>query len=113
MTFFGPTEQLDLSCLERIFQLHKTGRGMIQKKIKYHVNRFPESLLLAAPACFEDLDLAGDLHARQHYVREFYTNRSAVFDGLHFHIYIDMDGISSINTLHDLTSWRTVYIRLS
>lgn len=112
MTFFAPTEQVSLSCLERILQLQNSGRSVIRPLTKYHVNRFPENLLLAAPACFEDLDLSGDLHARQHYVREFYTNRSAVFDGLHFHIYIDMDGISSINTLHDLTSWRTVYIRL-
>lgn len=112
MTFFAPTEQLDLSCLERIFQSFNTGRSTISRMIKYNVNRFPESLLLAAPACFEDLDLSGDLHAHQHYVREFHTNRSAVFDGFHFHMFVDMDGISSINTLYDQTSWRTVYIRV-
>eukprot|EP00746_Dinoflagellata_sp_MGD_P069888 gnl/MRDRNA2_/MRDRNA2_28594_c0_seq1.p1 gnl/MRDRNA2_/MRDRNA2_28594_c0~~gnl/MRDRNA2_/MRDRNA2_28594_c0_seq1.p1 ORF type:complete len:484 (-),score=56.58 gnl/MRDRNA2_/MRDRNA2_28594_c0_seq1:365-1816(-) len=111
-TFFAPTEQISLTCLERILQMHHSGRSTVRPLAKYHVNRFPKELLLAAPACFEDLDLSGDLHARQHYVREFYTNRSAVFDGLHFHIFIDMDGISSINTLDDKTSWRTVYIRL-
>jgi len=112
VTFFTPTEQVDLSCLERILHLQSSGGRTIRSFVKYNVKRFPKNLLLAAPACFEYLDFAGSLSARQHYVREFYTNRSAIFDGLHFHMVVDMHGGAAINTLHDKTSWNTVYIRL-
>jgi len=112
LTLFTPTEEVDLSCLERVFHLQRSGGTKIRPMVKYLVKRFPKNLLLAAPACFEYLDFAGHLHARQRYVREFYTNRSAVFDGLHFHMVVDMPGGGNINTLRDQTSWDTVYIRL-
>lgn len=110
-TLFVPTMEIKLSCLERILCLSGSRRGL-HCLTKYHANRFPQEMFLATPAVFEDLDFGGYLQTRWHAVVEFVTDRSGVFDGLHFHMLVDMDSHVTINTLLDQTSWRTTYVKL-
>eukprot|EP00746_Dinoflagellata_sp_MGD_P154957 gnl/MRDRNA2_/MRDRNA2_85131_c1_seq6.p1 gnl/MRDRNA2_/MRDRNA2_85131_c1~~gnl/MRDRNA2_/MRDRNA2_85131_c1_seq6.p1 ORF type:complete len:518 (+),score=85.28 gnl/MRDRNA2_/MRDRNA2_85131_c1_seq6:1-1554(+) len=113
VTLFAPTEQIQLTCLERILHLNanRSGTGILSLT-KYHVKRFPKHMTLATAAVFEDLDFAGDLQAQQRRVVEFFTDRSGVFDGLHFHIIVEMDANTVINTLLQQTTWHTTYVRL-
>lgn len=112
-TLFVPTMEIKLSCLERILCLSGNRREQgLHCLTKYHAHRFPEQMFLATPAVFEDLDFGGDLQTRRHAVVEFVTDRSGVFDGLHFHMLVDMDSHATINTLLDHTSWSTTYVKL-
>jgi len=112
-TLFVPTMQVDLTCLERILCLCGGGQGgNLRCMTKYNADRFPQHAFLATPALFENLEFGGDLQTKRHAVVEFVTNCDGVFDGLHFHMVVDMDGLVSINTLLDDTSWNTTYVKL-
>jgi len=112
-TLFVPTMKLQLSCIERTLCLHRNRwGGDLNCLVKYHADRFPFHAFLAKPKYFEDLDFGGDLQMERRDVIEFITDISGVFDGLHFHMEVDMDGHGMIDTLHDDTSWSTTYVRL-
>jgi len=112
-TLFVPTMKLHLTCIERTLCLNRNRLGGdLNCLVKYHADRFPQHAFLAKPKYFEDLDFEGDLQMERHGVIEFITDLSGVFDGLHFHMEVDMDGHGMINTLHEDTSWSTTYVRL-
>jgi len=117
-TLFVPTMKIELSCLERILYL---GSGVecsdlqgsnLQCLRKYNTDRFPKRAFLASPEVFEDLNFCEYLQTTRQAVVEFVTDCSGIFDGLHFHMVVDMDGQFSINTLQDQTSWCTTYVKL-
>lgn len=113
MTMFMPTEQIELSCLERILHMHSNDCASgIRCCTKYHALRFPLSASLAAPALFEFLDFGGDLQSRQRRSTEFRTLRDAIFDGFHFYMVVDFAGEHTINTMLQSTSWRTTYVKV-
>jgi len=121
MTLFAPTEQIQFTCMERILHLHVNGprAGEPAEKpagigclTKHHATRFPEWAALAAPSLFEDLCFGGELCARQTRTVVFRTTRAGIFDGLHFHMIVELSDGLSINTLLEETSWRTTYIKL-
>jgi len=112
-TLFVPTMEFELTCLERILCLFGSGQDSnLHCLTKYNADRFPQGAFLAPPALFEDLDFGGDLKTQRHAVVEFVTDCSGVFQGLHFHMVVDMDGHACINTLLDDTSWNTTYVKL-
>ena len=43
----------------------------------------------------------------------FVADAQGVVDGFHLHLFVDLDGTRSIDTLDKLTSWSTTYVRLS
>jgi len=112
-TLFAPTQQVDLTCMERILHSHVNGMTThLRCLTKYHATRFEERTILAAPELFEDLDFGGNLQAQQFRLVEFKTIREGVFDGLHFHMVVDMDDSLRIDTLQQDTTWRTTYVKL-
>lgn len=112
-TLFSPTEELAPTCLERL--LHRwsnEGDGVVHINTKYHTHRFPVDRLLAAPQRLEFLDFSGILEPSQHRVCEFRTAREAVFSGLHFHLVVNLDGVTSIDTLTQTTTWATTFVKI-
>lgn len=113
VTLFAPTEQIDLTCLERILHAHVNGMTTSIKCLtKYHATRFPAGAALAPSSLLEDLDFGGELEPRQARTAEFRTRRGGVFDGLHFHMIVNMDDYLTIDTLLQETTWRTTYVKL-
>lgn len=112
-TLFVPTMKVELSCLERILCLQGNGQhNGLSCLTKYNTDRFPQHAFLSTPALFEDLEFGLDIEKERHHVVQFVTECSGVFDGLHFHMVVDMDGHISINTLLEETSWDTTYVKL-
>lgn len=113
-TFFAPTSALELSVLEQALNcFHNNGR-QLQSQTKYNVLRFNSQAFLAAPQALEKLEFrqGADLVGRRHHSVEFTTTRGGVFDGLHFHLWIELDECTNIDTLATETSWSTTYVKL-
>ncbi|CAE8632677.1 unnamed protein product, partial [Polarella glacialis] len=73
--------------------------------------------LLAPAQPFEWLEFQGlssseSLRGLQQRTVEFITTRAGLFDGLHFHMRVQLDSETSIDTLREQTTWSTTYVRL-
>lgn len=113
VTMFAPTKEIEPSLEEQLLS-RKFGGEMVDLRCetKYHARRFSEDSFLAAPAIFEDLNFGAGMPLEQTGNVDFDTTSDGVFDGLHFHMVVDMDGERKINTMLEETSWETTYVRL-
>ncbi|CAE8689999.1 unnamed protein product, partial [Polarella glacialis] len=91
---------------------HTNGEGQLKPLTKYNVLRFNEEALLAPAQPFEWLEFQGlssseSLRGLQQRTVEFITTRAGLFDGLHFHMRVQLDSETSIDTLREQTTWST------
>lgn len=113
VTLCAPTQEIEGTPQEQLLSMRYGGELMDLKcETKYHAARFSEEAFLAAPAIFEDLMFGPDIRLEQTRTVHFATTRDGVFDGLHFHMLVDMGEEGIINTLVDETTWTTTYLRL-
>lgn len=110
-TLFAPTATLQLTELEKVLNAHFNGKVGIQAQVKYHARCFDCDYLLAQPQPFEWLDFY-KLQVAQKRRVTFVTERDGHFDGLHFHLLVELDELTSIDTLRTQTTWSTTYVRL-
>merc|ERR1712032_766921 len=101
------TAVLSITTIEKlIHRLGHQGSGTIEPLTRYSCRRFRAEALLAEPQPLEVLD--------------FRTDRDSYFDGVHMHLFVDLDGISQIDVLKlqsgpddsSKSSWNTTYVRL-
>ncbi len=110
-TLFAPTATLQLTELEKVLNAHFNGKVGIQAQVKYHARCFDCDYLLAQPQPFEWLEFY-KLQVAQKRRVTFVTEKDGHFDGLHFHLLVELDGFTSIDTLRTQTTWSTTYVRL-
>ena len=112
-TYFAPTERLEMTELELALHSLFNFEQDLAVKVKYNVRYFDPSSFLASPEVFEwfCFDRPDTLTDQQRTV-EFRTTREGYFDGLHFHLFIDMDSVTTLDVLAVPTTWCTTYVRL-
>ena len=112
-TYFAPTERLEMTELELALHSLFNGEQELAVKVKYNVRHFDPSSFLASPEIFEWFCFGrADTLTDQQRTVEFRTTRDGYFDGLHFHLLIDMDRITTLDVLAVPTTWCTTYVRL-
>ncbi|CAE8630778.1 unnamed protein product [Polarella glacialis] len=114
-TLFAPTAQLQLSQLEQILNCYHNGECSLKPQTKYHAVRFDPDALLSASQTFEWLNFcapSSELKGCQERSVVFVTSRDALFDGLHFHLLVNLDETTTIDTLESETTWNTTYVKL-
>ena len=110
-TLFAPTVALKPSDLENVLNAHFNGAVGIQTQVKYHARCFDSSHFLAEPQPFEWYEFGKSDSVQKRRVT-FVTAKDGNFDGLHFHLLIELDEFTSIDTLRSETTWSTTYVRL-
>ena len=113
-TLFAPTSKLELaSSLERVLHCFFNAGTRIEAQTKYHARCFDATKLLARPRFFEYLTFSAvstpDAGRRR---VVFITDMSGEFDGLHFHLHVQLDESTEIDTLATRTTWSTTYVKL-
>merc|ERR1712217_426260 len=96
------------------------GAKSIEPRVRHRARYFRRENLLAEPQTLEKLDFSGGVDLRQSRKLEFWTDREAMFDGIHMHLYVDLDGEASIDALQlhssrdrsSICSWNTTYVRM-
>jgi len=118
-TLLAPTAALSFTTMERLLhRLRHKGSDHIEPLTRYCCRFFHDEALIASPQPLEVLDFAGGPALHQQCVLEFRTDRDSDFDGVHMHLFVDLDGISQIDVLKQsagddkASSWNTTYIRL-
>ena len=115
-TLFAPTSKLELaSPLERVLHCFFNANTKIQVGTKYHARCFDASRLMAKPRFFEFLEFSEEGGLEKASGRKrivFITDKDGEFDGLHFHLHIQVDARTEIDTLSTETTWSTTYVRL-
>eukprot|EP00438_Fugacium_kawagutii_P007677 Skav202218 [mRNA] locus=scaffold1756:73384:74427:- [translate_table: standard] len=109
-TLFAPTARLQLSDLEKVLNANFNGEVGIRSNLLYHARCFDSRNFLAPPQPFEWLEF-GESHPTTRRVT-FVTEKDGFFDGLHFHLLVQLDDFTSIDTLRSETTWSTTYVRL-
>eukprot|EP00435_Cladocopium_sp_Y103_P002790 s4576_g1.t1 len=110
-TLFAPTVALKPSDLENVLNAHFNGEVGIRTQVKYHARCFDSSHFLAEPQPFEWYEFGKSDCVQKRRVT-FVTAKDGNFNGLHFHLLIELDEFTSIDTLRSETTWSTTYVRL-
>ena len=112
-TYFAPTARIEMTDLEMALHQLFNGEEELAVKTKYNVRHFDPSSFLSKPEVFEwfQFDTPATLVDQERLV-EFRTAREGYFDGLHFHLLIELDPLTTLNVLTVPTTWCTSYIRL-
>ena len=112
-TYFAPTARIELTELESALHQLFNGAERLAVKTKYNARHFDPSSFLASPEAFEWFQFgAAETLRDQERTVEFRTTREGYFDGLHFHLLIQMDPLTTVNVLTASTTWCTSYVRL-
>ena len=120
-TLFAPTSRVELATpLEKVMHCFFNAGTRIQAHTKYHAKHFDAAMLMARPRYFEYLQFSMDgLSESQHADATasrrrvvFITERAGLFDGLHFHLHVQLDESTEIDTLDSATTWSTTYVKL-
>ena len=113
-TLFAPTSPVHLTDLEKVINASFNGELGIRTQVKYHARCFDSIHFLAQPQTFEWLDFQQSNFQNPCKRRvTFVTEREGYFDGLHFHLLVELDEVASIDTLKNPdTTWSTTYVRL-
>ena len=97
--------------LERLLLIAETGAVSRPRGI-YHVEGMPPGHMLAAPQAMEWWEFGAEMAYVQHRTLEFVTTHAGSFDGLHLHLYTELDDVVSINSYEQPTTWTCTYLRL-
>eukprot|EP00929_Paragymnodinium_shiwhaense_P080820 TRINITY_DN42176_c0_g1_i1.p1 TRINITY_DN42176_c0_g1~~TRINITY_DN42176_c0_g1_i1.p1 ORF type:complete len:773 (-),score=144.33 TRINITY_DN42176_c0_g1_i1:30-2231(-) len=117
-TMLAPTSPLLGSALERLlFRLRNGGHALPEPCTRYSARYFRREDLLAEPQPLEVIDFQGGPELLQKRRLVFTTERDGKFDGVHMHLFVDLDGQEEIDALQlhstrDTCSWSTMYVRL-
>ena len=115
-TLFAPTSKLEASSLEKVLHCFFNAESRIQVQTKYHARGFDAARLMARPRFFELLEFSVEgLATLEHTCRSrvvFITEKEGEFDGLHFHLHVQLDQLTEIDTLSSATTWSTTYVKL-
>ena len=96
-TLFAPTVALKPSDLENVLNAHFNGEVGIRTQVKYHARCFDSSYFLAEPQPFEWYEFGKSDCVQKRRVT-FVTAKEGNFNGLHFHLLIELDEFTSIDT---------------
>ena len=110
-TLFAPTVALKLNDLETVLNAHFNGEVGLRTQVKYHARCFDSSHFLAEPQPFEWYEFGKSDCVQKRRVT-FVTAKEGHFNGLHFHLLVELDEFTSIDTLRSETTWSTTYVRL-
>ena len=112
-TYLAPTERIELTSMECALHQLFNGEAWLAVNTRYNARNFNSCSFLAEPEVFEwfRFDTATTLVDQERMV-EFRTNRPGHFDGLHFHLLVEMDASTTLNVLAVPTTWCTLYVRL-
>eukprot|EP00930_Biecheleria_cincta_P045070 TRINITY_DN31062_c0_g1_i1.p1 TRINITY_DN31062_c0_g1~~TRINITY_DN31062_c0_g1_i1.p1 ORF type:complete len:738 (+),score=97.73 TRINITY_DN31062_c0_g1_i1:178-2391(+) len=122
-TLLAPTSVLEPSLMEKLLhRLAHAGTSNIQPLVRHGARYFHKKFLLAEPQPLEILDFQGGIDLVQNRTLEFRTERDGAFDGVHMHLFVDLDGEEFIDTLaihsrvtdnpQEDSTWSTTYIKL-
>ncbi|CAE7485634.1 unnamed protein product [Symbiodinium sp. CCMP2456] len=115
-TLFAPTSKLKASSLEKVLHCFFNAETRIQTQTKYHARGFDAARLMARPRFFEFLEFSVEGLAKlENTCRSrvvFITDKEGEFDGLHFHLHVQLDELTEIDTLSSATTWSTTYVKL-
>ncbi|CAE7691229.1 unnamed protein product, partial [Symbiodinium necroappetens] len=115
-TLFAPTSKLKASSLEKVLHCFFNAETRIQAQTKYHARGFDAARLMARPRFFEFLEFSVEGLAKLENTSRsrvvFITDKEGDFDGLHFHLHVQLDELTEIDTLSSATTWSTTYVKL-
>lgn len=125
-TLIAPSTWVRFSLCEKLlYRFGHAGEGEVKPFSRYQVRHFPIAALIADPQPLEVLDFGGDLQLHQTRDLEFRTVRDDDFDGIHLHLFVQVDetaiidvlalqnGIAPDGSTADVSSsWSTLYVRL-